>query len=201
MRLVRKKLRTAPRLQRDREEPRLVRRGRARPGRKTAAVRPGAARISLPPAAPQPQDRRPALFFPVPPRPAAAQPAPAAPLPLAEKAEGCPLARVPGSQGHGRCRSNTSTAGRCLKLDYAQFHRLEAGDIRLPSGEEPGFLLQGETYRDWTAAASAYNDMLKEQIFQRKWQDDEKERPGRRHPGGALSPGLPGRQRQGQRGV
>jgi hypothetical protein len=61
-----------------------------------------------------------------------------------------------------------------LKLEHAQFHRLEAGDIRLPSGEEPGFLLQGETYRDWAAAASAYNDMLKEQIFQRKWQDMKK---------------------------
>ena len=61
-----------------------------------------------------------------------------------------------------------------LKLDHAQFHRLEAGDIRLPSGEEPGFLLQEEKYGGWTEAAAAYNDMLKEQIFQRKWQDVKK---------------------------
>jgi HrpA-like RNA helicase len=61
-----------------------------------------------------------------------------------------------------------------LMLDHAQFHRLEAGDVRLPSGEAPGFLLQGEKYRGWAEAAAAYNDLLKEQIFQRKWQDAKK---------------------------
>ncbi len=62
----------------------------------------------------------------------------------------------------------------CLVLDHAQFHRLEAGDVRLPSGEAPGFILQGESYRGWAEAAAAYNDLLKEQIFQRKWQEAKK---------------------------
>jgi HrpA-like RNA helicase len=61
-----------------------------------------------------------------------------------------------------------------LMLDHAQFHRLEASDVRLPSGEAPGFLLQGEKYCGWAEAAAAYNDLLKEQIFLRKWQDAKK---------------------------
>jgi len=61
-----------------------------------------------------------------------------------------------------------------LKLDNAQFHRLEAADIRLPSGEAPGFLLQDETFAGWPEAAAAYNARLKEEIFQRKWRDAKK---------------------------
>ncbi len=61
-----------------------------------------------------------------------------------------------------------------LKLDNAQFHRLEAADIRLPSGEAPGFLLQGEKFAGWREAAAAYNARLKEEIYQRKWRDAKK---------------------------
>jgi hypothetical protein len=61
-----------------------------------------------------------------------------------------------------------------LKLDRAQFHRLEAGDIRLPSGEAPGFLLQDEKFAGWTEAAAGYNARLKDEIFQRKWRDTKK---------------------------
>ncbi|TFG79258.1 MAG: ATP-dependent RNA helicase, partial [Chrysiogenales bacterium] len=45
-----------------------------------------------------------------------------------------------------------------LALDQGQFHRIEAAEIRLPSGEAPGLRLQGETFPDWTAAATHYND-------------------------------------------
>jgi hypothetical protein len=62
-----------------------------------------------------------------------------------------------------------------LKLDRAAFHRLEAADIRLPSGEAPGFLLEGEKFADWAAAAESYNARLKEEIFERKWRDARKE--------------------------
>jgi len=62
-----------------------------------------------------------------------------------------------------------------LKLDRAQFHRLEAGDIRLPGGEEPGFILDGKHFRDWAAAAAGYNAGLKEEIFARKWPDARRE--------------------------
>ncbi|HEX7502863.1 MAG TPA: hypothetical protein VF451_05545, partial [Acidobacteriota bacterium] len=61
-----------------------------------------------------------------------------------------------------------------LKLDNAQFHRLEAADIRLPSGEAPGFLLESERFAGWTEAAAAYNARLKDEIFQRKWRDVKK---------------------------
>ena len=81
---------------------------------------------------------------------------------------------MPARSRTWRSRSNTSTASPYLKLDHAQFHRLEAGDIRLPSGEAPGFLLQGETFADWAAAAASYNARLKEEIFERKWRTREK---------------------------
>jgi hypothetical protein len=61
-----------------------------------------------------------------------------------------------------------------LVLDHGQFHRLEAADIRLPSGEAPGFLLQGESFPDWAAAATHYNARLKEEIFERKWRHEKK---------------------------
>jgi HrpA-like RNA helicase len=61
-----------------------------------------------------------------------------------------------------------------LELDHAQFHRLEAADTRLPSGEAPGFLLQGERFSGWAEAAVAYNARLKEEIFRRKWQGVKK---------------------------
>ncbi len=62
-----------------------------------------------------------------------------------------------------------------LALDRAAFHRLEAAAIRLPGGDEPGFLLDGEKFPDWDAAAASYNARLKEEIFARKWQDVKKE--------------------------
>jgi HrpA-like RNA helicase len=61
-----------------------------------------------------------------------------------------------------------------LTMNHGQFHRLEAADIRLPSGEDPGFRLQGEWFADWPAAAAGYNARLKDEIFQRKWQDVKK---------------------------
>ena len=61
-----------------------------------------------------------------------------------------------------------------LALDQGQFHRIEAAEIRLPSGEAPGLRLQGETFPDWTAAATHYNDFLKREIFERKWRHDKK---------------------------
>ena len=74
-----------------------------------------------------------------------------------------------------------------LKLDHAQFHRLEAADIRLPSGEAPGFLLQGERFAGWAEAAAAYNAKLKERDIPAQVAGREKKRPGRRHPGDPLS--------------
>ncbi len=62
-----------------------------------------------------------------------------------------------------------------LKLDRAGFHRLEAADIRLPSGEAPGFLLEGEMFPGWAEAAASYNARLKDEIFERKWRDFKKE--------------------------
>ena len=62
-----------------------------------------------------------------------------------------------------------------LKLDRAQFHRLEAADLRLPGGEEPGFFLDGERFPDWAAAAASHNTGLKQEIFTRKWRDARKE--------------------------
>ncbi len=59
-------------------------------------------------------------------------------------------------------------------LDNAQFHRLEADEIRLPSGEAPGFLLQGERFPGWPAAVARYNARLKEEIFERKWRHEKK---------------------------
>jgi hypothetical protein len=61
-----------------------------------------------------------------------------------------------------------------LKLDYGQFHRLEAADIRLPSGEAAGFLLPDRKFSSWAEAAAAYNARLKEEIFQRRWRDVKK---------------------------
>jgi hypothetical protein len=61
-----------------------------------------------------------------------------------------------------------------LELDHARFHRLEAADTRLPSGEAPGFLLQGEKFASWAEAAAAYNARLKDEIFRRKWQGVQK---------------------------
>jgi hypothetical protein len=61
-----------------------------------------------------------------------------------------------------------------LVADQGQFHRLEAGDIRLPSGDAPGFKLEGKIFQNWQAAAAYYNDCLREEIFQRKWQEVKK---------------------------
>ncbi|MCJ7524815.1 MAG: hypothetical protein MUP71_06270 [Candidatus Aminicenantes bacterium] len=61
-----------------------------------------------------------------------------------------------------------------LALDQGQFHRIEAAEIRLPSGEAPGLRLQGETFPDWTAAAAHYNAFLKREIFERKWRHEKK---------------------------
>ena len=61
-----------------------------------------------------------------------------------------------------------------LVLDHGQFHRLEADAIRLPSGEVPGFRLQGEAFPDWPAAAAHYNAILKQEIFERKWRHEKK---------------------------
>ncbi|MFH2108205.1 MAG: helicase-related protein [Chrysiogenia bacterium] len=61
-----------------------------------------------------------------------------------------------------------------LALDQGQFHRIEAAEVRLPSGEAPGFLLQGESFPDWAAAAKHFNARLKEEIFERKWRHEKK---------------------------
>jgi len=61
-----------------------------------------------------------------------------------------------------------------LALDQGQFHRIEAAEVRLPSGEAPGLRLQGETFPDWTAAAAHYNAFLKREIFERKWRHEKK---------------------------
>jgi hypothetical protein len=61
-----------------------------------------------------------------------------------------------------------------LTLGYEQFHRLEKDEITLPSGEEPGFLLQGLQFNDWAGAVLHYNDYLKNEIFRRKWQNEKK---------------------------
>jgi hypothetical protein len=61
-----------------------------------------------------------------------------------------------------------------LVLDNAQFHRLEAADVRLPSGDAPGFILAGETFPGWAEAAASYNARLKSEIFERKWRDARK---------------------------
>lgn len=61
-----------------------------------------------------------------------------------------------------------------LALDQGQLHRIEAAEVRLPSGEEPGFRLQGEAFPDWTAAAAHYNSVLKREIFERKWRHEKK---------------------------
>jgi hypothetical protein len=62
-----------------------------------------------------------------------------------------------------------------LVLDNAQFHRLEAADVRLPSGEAPGFILAGERFPGWAEAAASYNARLKGEIFERRWRSNRKE--------------------------
>jgi hypothetical protein len=62
-----------------------------------------------------------------------------------------------------------------LVLDSAAFHRLESCDIRLPSGEAPGFMLDGENFPDWDAAAASYNARLREELFVRRWQNVKKD--------------------------
>ena len=61
-----------------------------------------------------------------------------------------------------------------LALDQGQLHRIEAAEVRLPSGEAPGFRLLGETFPDWTTAAAHYNSVLKREIFERKWRHEKK---------------------------
>jgi len=61
-----------------------------------------------------------------------------------------------------------------LVLEYGQFHRLEADEIRLPSGEAPGFRLQGQLFPGWSTAAAHYNARLKGEIFERKWRQEKK---------------------------
>ena len=61
-----------------------------------------------------------------------------------------------------------------LTLAYEGFHRLEKEEIVLPSGEEPGFLLEGLQFENWTAAVNHYNGYLKGEIFRRKWQNEKK---------------------------
>ncbi len=61
-----------------------------------------------------------------------------------------------------------------LTLAYEQFHRVEKGEIVLPGGEEPGFLLQGRRFENWAAAVEHYNAHLKNEIFVRKWQNEKK---------------------------
>ncbi|MCX6556661.1 MAG: helicase-related protein [Candidatus Aminicenantes bacterium] len=61
-----------------------------------------------------------------------------------------------------------------LTLGYEHFHRVEKDEIILPSGEEPGFLLQGLRFENWAAAVSHYNTYLKNDIFGRKWRNDKK---------------------------
>jgi len=62
-----------------------------------------------------------------------------------------------------------------LVLDRALFHRLEAGDVRLPSGEAPGFLIDGEPYAGWAEAAADHNARLKADVFARRWRDARRE--------------------------
>ena len=61
-----------------------------------------------------------------------------------------------------------------LTLDYAQFHRLEKNEIILPGGDEPGFLLQGLRFENWSAAVEHYNGYLRSDIFRRKWLKEKK---------------------------
>jgi HrpA-like RNA helicase len=61
-----------------------------------------------------------------------------------------------------------------LELTYEQFHRLEKDETTLPSGEEPGFLLQGSRFEGWAGAVAYYNDHLKGDIFDRKWRHEKK---------------------------
>jgi HrpA-like RNA helicase len=61
-----------------------------------------------------------------------------------------------------------------LTLGYEHFHRLEKDEIALPSGEDPGFLLQGSRFENWAAAVSHYNAYLKDEIFGRKWRNEKK---------------------------
>lgn len=61
-----------------------------------------------------------------------------------------------------------------LTVVYEQFHRLEKDETILPSGEAPGFLLQGQRFEDWAAAVRHYNGYLKDDIFKRKWQNEKK---------------------------
>ncbi len=62
-----------------------------------------------------------------------------------------------------------------LRLGREQFQRLEAADIRMPGGEEPGFILDGERFPGWAEAAACYNARLRGEIFARKWRDQRKE--------------------------
>lgn len=55
------------------------------------------------------------------------------------------------------------------------FHRLEAADVRLPGGEGPGFLIDGEPFPDWAAAAADHNARLRADLFARRWRDARKE--------------------------
>jgi len=61
-----------------------------------------------------------------------------------------------------------------LTLDYEHFHRLQKDEITLPSGAEPGFLLQGMRFENWPTAVIHYNGYLKNAIFLRKWQNEKK---------------------------
>ena len=70
-----------------------------------------------------------------------------------------------------------------------------------PAAKNRVFCCRGEKYRDWAAAAAAYNDLLKEQIFQRKWQDEKKNIQVGDILDLPFPLRLPGRQRQGQRGL
>ena len=69
----------------------------------------------------------------------------------------------------------TWSAGRPrITLDRDQFASANRDDLILPTGQPVPIVLENRLFRSWPEAVTAYNDRLKKEIFERRWQPERK---------------------------
>ncbi len=62
-----------------------------------------------------------------------------------------------------------------LSFSNSDFMDINKQDVILPTGEIPGFIIDGRRFEDWTYAVYIINRELKVQLFKKKWKNMKKE--------------------------
>lgn len=61
-----------------------------------------------------------------------------------------------------------------VKLDMQQFEKVEKDDLILPTGEQPGLILNDRKFIDWDVAVYHFNRWKKRIIFDSRWKNKKK---------------------------